>query len=193
MKLVSNEPELVEQAKQGNLKAFQKLFECYQTPVYNFILRMLGRPHDSEDVLQEVFVKMYRKLGTLKEPKFFSSWLFRIAKNETINFVNRYQSKDTDSIDEFEPGVAERLLTDESEAGSNPVEKAEQVELEAMLQSALSELPEEIRASFLLGVIEGYSYKEVSDILGCSIGNVKSRVFRARAFLSQKLRPQFQG
>ncbi len=154
---------------------------------------MLGRPHDSEDVLQEVFVKMYRKLRTLKEPKFFSSWLFRIAKNETINFVNRYQSKETDSIDELEPGVAERLLTDESEVGSNPVEKAEQVELEAMLQSALKELPEDIRASFILGVIEGYSYKEVSDMLGCSIGNVKSRVFRARALLSQRLRPQLQG
>ncbi|MCG8608678.1 sigma-70 family RNA polymerase sigma factor [bacterium] len=192
MKLVSNEQELVEQAKQGNLMAFEKLFESYQTPVYNFILRMLGRQQDSEDVLQEVFVKIYQKLGTLREPKYFSSWLFRIAKNESINFATRYRAKDTDSIDELEPALAERFVTDESQSGSNPVEKTEQSELEDLLQAALNELPVNIRASFILGVIEGHSYKEVSKMLGCSIGNVKSRVFRARSLLSQKLQPHFQ-
>ncbi len=192
LKQIKNELELIEKAKQGETDAFQQLFEAYKVPVYNFVLRMIGRVHDAEDILQEVFVKMHQKLPTLRESKYFTAWLFRVAKNETINYLNKHRRKAFDSIENYEQSFVDNVMMAETGEQNNPGDETEQVELEQTLQKALNELPETIRASFILGVIEGYSYKEVATMLDCSINNVKTRVFRARTLLNKKLRPYLQ-
>lgn len=189
MKQAANEQELIEQTKLGQTDAFRKLFEYYKTPVYNFVVRMIDQPQDAEDVVQEVFVKMYQKLSTLRDSRYFSSWLFRIAKNEAINYSHKHRRWPFDSIDDFNNSQIATLRTDEEAYEKNPQRKVEKDEFERLVQNALNEMPKHYRAAFILGVIEGYSYKEVAEILGCSVNNIKARVFRARVVLSQKLSP----
>ncbi|MFQ5640893.1 MAG: RNA polymerase sigma factor [bacterium] len=191
-KPLAHEHELIIQAKQGESDAFKKLFEFYSQKVYNFVLRMLGNSHDAEDIVQEVFVKMYRKLPSLRDPDYFSTWLFSVAKNESINFLNRQRRKNMDSIHNESENLAHKLAAKDDMQNPSPQGQSEYSDLEMHLQAALSEIPEINRSAFILGVIQGYSYNEVGKILGCSVSNVKSRVFRARMLLSKKLRPYYK-
>lgn len=191
LKPLENEAELINKAQQGETGAFKKLFDCYNIKVYNFVLRMVGKPYDAEDIVQEVFIKMYRKLTTLKDSKYFSTWLFSIARNESINFLSRVRAKNFDSLDDESENFSEKLTADEP--SRSPEQHSELSELEVKLLFALNELPEKNRTAFVLGVIEGQTYKDVSEILGCSINNVKSLVFRARSSLCQKLSPYLEG
>ncbi len=189
MQKCPDEHELIELVKQGNRSAFRDLFQAYQLPVYNFVLRMLGASHDAEDVTQEVFVKAYRKINSLSESGHFSSWLFRIAKNEALNFMQRRKPRNTDSVEADYDRLDRQIAGENPEAVPSPAKQVESDELETLLQSALNGLPESLRTAFVLGVVEGYSYKEVAEVMKCSVGNVKARVFRARSLLSQQLGP----
>jgi RNA polymerase sigma-70 factor (ECF subfamily) len=178
---------LIEQARQRQPEAFRKLFEIYKTPVYNFVARMIGQPQDAEDVVQEVFVKIYNKLATLRETRYFTTWLFSIAKHEAFNFARKHRNRkrrvlaDSEAMNEQEETAP---LHDHQ-----PEREIFDRELDDLLQEALNAVPEINRAAFILGVLEEYSYKEVAEMLGCSENNVKSRVFRARAVIGEKLGP----
>lgn len=187
MQKCANEQELIARVKSGDIAAFRTLFEAYHVPVYGFVLRFLGSAHDAEDVTQEVFVKAYRRIKSLRDARYFSSWLFRIAKNQALNYMERQRNKQVDSLEADRERV-EHSLNDEPAA--SPQDNVEMAELEGLLQSALNDLPETLRSAFVLGVIEGHSYKEVAEILKCSVGNVKARVFRARSLLTSKLKPE---
>lgn len=189
MQKCPNEHELIGLVRQGDKSAFKELFEAYQLPVYNFLLRMLGAAHDAEDVTQEVFVKVYRKVASLNDVTHFSSWLFRIAKNEALNFAQRRRPRNTDSFQDDPDRLDRQLASENPEAQPSPHKQVESDELQTLLQTALDELPETMRITFVLGVLEGYSYREVAEVMRCSVGNVKARVFRARSLLSQQLRP----
>lgn len=176
---------LFEQARAQHPAAFRRLFEQYKTPVYNFVVRMIGRREDAEDVVQEVFVKLYRKLGTLREPKFFTTWLFSIAKNEAINYARKHRRKEMQSLEaatEYGEEAPTELAHEETPEDLITHER------DALLQTALAAVPEINRAAFILGVLEEYSYKEVAEMLGCTENNVKSRVFRARVVIGAKLK-----
>ena len=186
MELVNNQHVLIEQAKRGNETAFRSLFDAYQYPVYHFIYRMLGDVEEAKDISQDVFFKVHKKLGSLRDPRFFSTWLFSIAKNEAITASRRKRKRQSSSIDEF---------TDGQEAGTfadllieNPELTYIENEFEEIIQKILNEIPEIYRSAFILGVLQKYPYEEVAKILGCSIGNIKSRVFRARIQILQKLK-----
>ena len=189
MKPAALDYALIEQARQQQPEAFRKLFEIYQTPVYNFVMRMTGRPQDAEDVVQEVFIKIHRKLETLKDARYFTTWLFSIAKNEAINFSRRHCGRRFHSLDDPDDERAEAVSATNNARAENPEHVTADRELEHLLQAALEKVPEINRAAFILGVLEEYSYKEVAEILGCTENNVKSRVFRARAVISEKLGP----
>jgi len=179
---------LFERARAQEPAAFRKLFELYKTPVYNFVARMIGRREDAEDVVQEVFVKLYHKLGTLREPKYFTTWLFSIAKNEAINYTRKHRRKQVQSL---EASVSAPFEANDSSAEKIAYDAEQSVtdrEMDELLQGALATVPEVNRAAFILGVLEEYSYKEVAEMLGCTENNVKSRVFRARAVISAQLR-----
>ncbi|NUO80952.1 sigma-70 family RNA polymerase sigma factor [candidate division KSB1 bacterium] len=185
MKPTALDALLFERARAQEPAAFQQLFELYKTPVYNFVVRMIGRREDAEDVVQEVFVKLYHKLGTLREPKYFTTWLFSIAKNEAINYARKHRRKEMLAL---EPVESETRAPFTDNAASNVEQILIEEEMDDLLQNALAAVPEVNRAAFILGVLEEYSYKEVADMLGCTENNVKSRVFRARAVISARLK-----
>ena len=184
--------ELIEQAKSGDAKAFRQLFEQHKQPVFSFIARMIGHHHDAEDILQEVFVKVYWNLSTLRDAQAFKGWLFSAARNESINYLRKYRRRRLDSLEKYNEDKMELPAMSDDSRHTNPEHEAVDAELQNAVRLALNEVPEVYREAFILGVLEGYSYKEVGKILGCSVTNVKSRVFRARAVMSEKLRPYFQ-
>jgi RNA polymerase sigma-70 factor (ECF subfamily) len=183
---------LIDQAKLGDAEAFRRLFEQFQQPVFNFIARMTGHQHDAEDVMQEVFIKVYQNLPVLRDNQSFKSWLFSTAKNESINYLRKHRRRRVDSLERSDEKDMEPLLLNDDSRHTNPERETADTELHEAVRSALNDVPEVNRAAFILGVLEGYSYKEVADMLGCSVNNVKSRVFRARAVMSERLRPYFQ-
>lgn len=150
---------------------------------------MLGNPQDAEDVLQEVFLKIYRKLPTLREDHAFSEWLFSAAKNEALNHLRKH--KQLDSLDRLAEDNMDQSVI-HPQPHDNPELVTARTEMQVIVQRALAEIPEAQRAAFVLGVLDGYSYKEVATMLDCSVNNVKLRVFRARAAISEKLRPYFR-
>lgn len=177
--------------KTGDMAAFRRLFDAYQAPVFRFVLRMLGSVHDAEDVTQEVFIKAFRKIDLLQESRYFSSWLFRIARNESLNYIERKKPKELESLDAQLERTDNRAEIPAMPGTPGPDRQTENTELQRHLQTALLELPELLRSAFVLGVIEGYSYVEVAEMMKCSVGNVKARVFRARALLTKKLQSEF--
>jgi RNA polymerase sigma-70 factor (ECF subfamily) len=185
LQLTENEADLIRQAKDGDERAFRKIFDAYQHPVYNFIYRMIGHTEDAADATQEVFFKVYKKLVTLRDIKYFSTWLFSIAKNEAITAARRGKNKKHDSLDL----LADRILSPDQNAGQSfdPDQQIVQEEFEIIFQKILLEIPEIYRMAFVLGVLEELSYEEVAQILGCSVGNVKSRVFRARSHIAKRM------
>jgi len=186
-----NEQACIQRASQGNTEAFHRLYELYKLPVFHFITRMVGKPEDAEDITQEVFVRIYQRLPSLREPKAFSSWLFTTARNESINYLRKKGRRQASSLDAMQENTMLPQPMHQNSEKHNPEQIAAEGEMASVVQQALSAIPEINRSAFVLGVLEGYSYKEVAEILGCSVNNVKLRVFRARALLSQKLKPYF--
>lgn len=189
MKLVENEEKLIEQAVNGDEMAFQTLFRAYQNVIYNFIYRMLGNEDESSDATQEVFFKVYKRLSSLRNPNFFSTWLFSIAKNEAITMTRRRKTKNHSSLSDVDERALPRPANPDQMV--NPEVQVQNKEFEMIFQTALNDIPDIYRVAFVLGVVEGIPYEKVADIVGCTVGNVKSRVFRARAHLAKILKKEY--
>ena len=164
----------------------KRISETYEMRVFTDTGDYFGDVEEAKDISQDVFFKVHKKLGSLRDPRFFSTWLFSIAKNEAITASRRKRKRQSSPIDEF---------TDGQEAGTfggllieNPELTYIENEFEEIIQKILNEIPEIYRSAFILGVLQKYPYEEVAKILGCSIGNIKSRVFRARIQILQKLK-----
>jgi len=187
VRILENELELVEQARRGNLGAFHRLYEAYAAPLYAFIHRMTRSHEDAQDLLQNTFVKAYRNLQRFRGDSHFSTWLFSIARNETVSFLRQRKRRNGRqlSLTEIPASGVPSLKEDD------PAENLLSDETEAVLREAVSHLPEKYRAAFLLGVVEGLPYEEVGKILRCTVPNVKSRIFRARAKLARWLREHY--
>ena len=189
MKLAKNEGQIIKKAIEGDERSFKILFEAYQQPIYNFIFRMLGSKEEAADATQEVFFKLYKRLSTLRNPDFFSTWLFSIAKNEAITSTRRRKSKNHSSLSDVDERMLQPLM--EPDHSFEPDEQVLNKEFETIFQKALLEIPEIYRVAFILGVLENQPYEKVAKVLGCSVGNIKSRVFRARAHLAKKLKKEY--
>ena len=175
-----DEPELVARSRRGDLDAFNRLVERYQTPLYNLCLRMLGSPQTAEDATHEAFINAFRAVHTFKGAA-FKAWLFRIAANACYDELRRRKARPARSLDE--PQGAEERQLDPSQEGPSPEDRAEQQELGRLIQSALLEIPEEQRAAVILCDVQGLDYAEVAVAMSVSLGTVKSRIFRGRAHL----------
>jgi len=171
------EESLIRRSQAGDLESFNLLVERYQTQVYNLALRMLGNHHDAEDTTQETFVSAWKSIPNFHGNN-FRAWLLRIAANACIDLLRTRKGKRVDPIDvvfpEFNP------LTSEAES---PEDHVLREELAQLLSQKLLELPPEQRLVVTLADLQGLSYEEISQILGCSLGTVKSRLSRGRAHL----------
>ena len=188
--------ELIERSLTGDVRAFETLVKTHHGQVYGYACRMVG-PDAAEDVTQEVFLKVYRALPTFRSEADFKTWLYRITTNVCLDHLRRVRRQQGRvlSLDGGPPG------TEDPAAGWNghearpdpgavdPALRAEQRELAEALQGALARLSDKHRAVLVLHDMYGFRYEEIKDILRCSLGTVKSRLFYARRALREELRP----
>jgi len=181
---VNSDIDIVNKVLQGDREAFRGIVERYQSYLYRTALAFLGSPEDAEDSLQEIFIKVYRYLGTFKLGNRFRPWIYTIAINHL-----RKQYKKKKNIIQFTPAEPEFLesLPDNS-AGTNPLSVFEKKEVRAEVNKAISNLKGDLKEVVILYYINEMSVEEVAQTLKLGKENVKSRLFRARKILKNILK-----
>ncbi len=182
--------QLVERAQRGDKKAFELLVIKYQRKLERLLSRVIRDPTEIEDVAQEAFIKAYRALPNFRGDSAFYTWLYRIgintAKNYLIALGRRAPTStefDADEAESFEDAAGLRdIHTPESELAVKQIART--------VNDAIDALPEELRTAITLRELDGLSYEEIAQIMNCPIGTVRSRIFRAREAVAEKLRPQ---
>jgi RNA polymerase sigma-70 factor (ECF subfamily) len=185
-----SDSDLVKKAKAGDDGAFGELVERNEAKVYGLCLKMLGNQEDAEDCLQEVFIKAYKALPGFRQEARFSTWLYRIAYNESLMRI-RKKKLDTVPLDrpvELEEGDVSRELADWT---NDPRADVMNDELSDVLVQHVNELDPDNRIVFVLRDVHGLSTSDTAEALGLSVPAVKSRLHRARLFLRQRLSDYF--
>jgi RNA polymerase sigma-70 factor (ECF subfamily) len=184
--------QLVERAQRGEKAAFELLVAKYQRKLIRLLSRFIRDPTEVEDVAQEAFIKAYRALPSFRGDSAFYTWLYRIGINTAKNYLVALgrraptvtETEGPDGEGSEESGQVPDYNTPENELMSRQI--AETVNL------AVEALPEELRTAITLREIEGLSYEEIASMMNCPIGTVRSRIFRAREAIAEKLRPQLE-
>jgi RNA polymerase sigma-70 factor (ECF subfamily) len=173
--------ELVRRCQDGDKRAMETLMRQYQQWVYNIAYGMLASPEDASDVAQDVFLWLWENIGQFRFKSQFSTWLYRIVTNRCLNLKDQRQRRKTDpmEIDDSQPWVPLDTTTPES-----TVLQAEQRE---MLQQALASLKDDYRKILILREMQDLSYEELTEVLGCSLGRVRSRLHEARQALRKAI------
>lgn len=186
----SAETDLVERARGGDARAFDRLVQEHYVLAYNTAYRMLGNPDQAEDATVEAFARAYRSLDRFRSESSFSTWLYRIVTNVCLDYL-RGPTQHTISLDEGsgDDGSLSREVPDESD---NPALTALQHRRQQAVHGALLQLSSEHRAVLVLYDLNGFSYEEVGAILGIPVGTVKSRLNRARHALKEELTPNLE-
>jgi len=181
--------QLVERAQRGDKHAFGLLVSKYQRKLGRLLSRFIRDSTEVEDVTQEAFIKAYRALPTFRGDSAFYTWLYRIGINTAKNYLVALgrrapttTSLDNEDAESLEDGDQLRdLNTPENQLMSRQVAET--------VNQSLGQLPEELRTAITLREIEGLSYEDIATIMNCPIGTVRSRIFRAREAIAEKLRP----
>ena len=181
--------QLVERAQRGEKHAFELLVSKYQRKLARLLSRFIRDSTEVEDVTQEAFIKAYRALPTFRGDSAFYTWLYRIGINTAKNYLVAMGRRaptttdiDSEEAEGFEDGEQLRdLNTPENQMMSRQVAET--------VNQTLEELPEELRTAITLREIEGLSYEDIASIMNCPIGTVRSRIFRAREAIAERLRP----
>jgi RNA polymerase sigma-70 factor (ECF subfamily) len=176
--------------KQGDTTAFEQLVEKYKQPVLNLVYRMLRDLTEAEDIAQNVFVQVYKSAARYEISSKFSTWLFTIARNLSLNEIRRRSRHPAESIDAPHPEIEDQPWHQfEDKKTFTPPESLLQGELEAKILEAVAELPENQRMAILLCRQGDLSYEEIAEVVGTSLSATKSLIHRGRETLKQKLKP----
>ena len=184
---------LVRRVQRGDKGAFDALVLKYQHKLVKLVTRYVRNPAEAEDIAQEAFIKAYRALPQFRGDSAFYTWLYRIAINTAKNaVVSRDRSPvdydfDRDSIDESYD-MQGRLKDSETPEGLVLTDEIRQT-----VNAAIEQLPEDLRTAIVLRELEGLSYEQIAATMGCPVGTVRSRIFRAREAIDQRLREVFEG
>jgi RNA polymerase sigma-70 factor (ECF subfamily) len=184
---------LVRRVQRGDKGAFDALVLKYQHKVVKLVMRYVRNPAEAEDVAQEAFIKAYRALPQFRGESAFYTWLYRIAINTAKNaVVSRDRSPvefDLDAQNSDEGyDMQGRLKDSETPEGLVLTD-----EIRSTVNSAIDALPEDLRTAIVLRELEGLSYEEIAAAMGCPVGTVRSRIFRAREAIDRRLREVFEG
>ena len=183
--------QLVQRAQRGDLRAFDLLVLKYQGRIAALVSRYVSDAGEVEDVTQEAFIKAYRALGKFRGDSAFYTWLYRIAANAAKNhLVAKGRRPGADATIEDAEGFDEGGLLSES---ASPEALAMGGELAEVVESAVNALPDELKAALMLREFDGLSYDDIADVLGCPVGTVRSRIFRAREAIDQRVKEQISG
>jgi len=192
--LSSQDALLIEGLRAGEEAAYEELVQRFSQPVYNLVYRLLNDPGETNDVVQEVFLKIFRSVGSFRRQSSLKTWIYRIAINETHNHRRwRHRRRGLEIGLEEEQGdgmTYEQVLPD---TGKSPFELALDRESEALLEEALEQVKPAYRTALILRDVEGLTYEEIAEILDVSLGTVKSKLVRGRealkAVLAHKVQP----
>lgn len=187
---------LVAGLRAGDEAAYETLLERFQQPVYNLVSRLMDDPADCADVVQEVFLKIFRNIGSFRGDSSLKTWIYRVSCNEAYNqrrWFSRHKKLEIclESSDLDDAVAPCAVLPDR---GRSAFDIVSDHELHALIESALTEINPQFRAAVVLRDIEDLSYEEIADILEISLGTVKSRILRGREALRKalagRLRPE---
>lgn len=179
--------EAVRLSISGDTSAFDRLIEKYQRRAVSVAYRLLGNLDDAQEVSQEAFVRAFRSLQSLQEPKRFSAWLIRIVSNLSLNFRRARRPHLSLSLEDDGGGTISDRLADGGRRERSGLEIAESEELREILEAAVDTLPEPQRLALVLFAMEQMPQKEVAAIMECSVEMVKWNVFQARKNLKARL------
>lgn len=179
---------LVKQSQAGDLAAFEGLVTIYQHRVYSLACQLTKNSDDAQDLAQEAFIRAFRSMGSFRLESDFGTWLHRITVNIFLNSRKKKSNQESVSLDaplQTGDGEVQREI---AATTGDPLATVEQLEVRREIRDALSQLSEEHRAVLVLREIQEYSYEEIAQALGCTLGTVKSRLNRARKIMQSLLR-----
>lgn len=168
---------LVSRCQAGDVEAFETIYRQHAARIYSLASRMAGSTEEGEDLLQEIFLQAYRKLGSYKGDAALGTWLYRLALNHCLDYVRSRQAK-----------MHKLTETLDADTSVEPVARRESPIAKMDLDRAIERLPEGCRQAFLLHDVEGFGHKEVAGLLGIAEGTSKSQVFKARMKLRALLK-----
>jgi RNA polymerase sigma-70 factor (ECF subfamily) len=179
---------LIRRVQQGDRSAFDLLVAKYQHKILNLVMRYVKDPSEALDVAQEAFLKAYRAAPSFRGESAFYTWLYRIAINTAKNYLVAARRRPAAIDVDFADTEQFETLTKQSDIDT-PERLALTEEIASAVEAAIQELPEELRTAILLREIEGMSYEEIAATMECPVGTVRSRIFRAREAIEERLRP----
>ena len=181
--------QLVERVQRGDKQAFGLLVAKYQRKLARLLSRLIRDPAEVEDVAQETFIKAYKALPAFRGDSAFYTWLYRIGINTAKNFLVS-QGRRAPTTTDFDSEEAETFEdADQLRDNNTPERLLMTKQIGDTVNVAMEALPEDLRTAIVLREIEGLSYEEIATIMECPIGTVRSRIFRAREAISEKLKP----
>jgi RNA polymerase sigma-70 factor (ECF subfamily) len=187
------ESDLVFELRSGLESAYETLILRFEQPVFNIVSRVMDDPGDAADVVQEVFLKIFRNIGSFRQDSSLKTWIYRIAVNEARNhrrWFTRHRRMEV-GLD-AEPGETQGYQDWLPDPSRSPFETALDHETHALIEAALAKLNPKFREALVLRELEGLSYEEISEILDVSLGTVKSRILRGRDALKKHLADQLE-
>ena len=192
MTAAATDKQLVARVQKGDSRAFDMLVLKYQHRIFGLISRYVHDADEVQDVAQEAFIKAYRALPKFRGDSAFYTWLYRIAINTAKNYLVSRSRRPPGSEVEVEDAeyYASGTALHEIETPENALFGAE---LKAVVETAIRELPEDLRTAVTLREFDGLSYEDIADIMDCPIGTVRSRIFRAREAIDSQVKEQLEG
>ena len=182
-----DELELIERLKQGDEAAFRTLVERYQDLVYNTALGVVQNESDAEDVAQEVFIQVYRSIGSFKSEAKLSTWIYRITTTRALDLLRARKSKKRFGLLKRLWETPEESPVENIQDFNHPGVSLERKEEAAQLMAAIAQLPENQKVAFVLHKLEGLSYLEIAEVMGNTLPAVESLMHRARLNLRKIL------
>ena len=161
--------DLVARCQAGDVEAFETIYRQHASRLYTLACRMAGSPEDGEDLLQEIFLQAYRKLGSFKGDATLGTWLYRLALNHCLDYVRSRRAK----MNKLTSAIEGEIACEPAARRETPIARLD-------LERAVERLPEGCREAFVLHDVEGFDHKEVGRLLGIAEGTSKSQVFKAR-------------
>ncbi len=180
--------QLVDRARKGDMQAFEELITRYRGRVYGMTLNMTGSDADARDLSQEVFIKAWRALPGFEARAQFFTWIYRITQNVVIDWSRKRRIRPGTEFNDELAAAPEAAAVTVPHGEVSPDRALENRELGKRIREALAQLTPEHRAVVLLKEVDGLSYQEIADTVGCAIGTVMSRLFNARKKLQELLK-----
>jgi RNA polymerase sigma-70 factor (ECF subfamily) len=170
--------DLVERSRRGDARAMEAIYERYKRPLFNLAFRFTYNSTVAEDLLQDIFIKVFTHLDDVQNVKTFSGWIYRIGLNTCYSYLRgkKVEAQRSIPLSEIE-GKMEEACSD-----------TEEKEIKKPLDEAIQSLPEKLKAIFLLHDVQGFKHEEIAKTLGCSVGTSKSQLFKARMRIRQFLK-----